>query len=257
MKKFLKILTETLEVAPDGQLRRQGESLDVQLDRWKLEQQEKAEALLVLTYSVDTAVESAPEGTLVVNTMAVLFTSPEEARRYGVATVTPLEEQAYVELREAVDPRHLTGRTLLLHPTPVALTMRHADIEVSARVGEGLDPETFGENLYRVIVADRALSKTDDPTRVVRAVKGSLQTGGVFLVLEDGYTRPDALRGFSVQGLRELLREFKISRWGVVGNALGLVHLLSGEGEWSPARVPDFLVGSERWPVHIWMVAYA
>lgn len=264
MKRYLKTLEEVLEVVPDesgGQtLRRTGESMDVQLDRWRLQQKESEERIVVIRYELSTVVEPKPfdSRSTVVNTMSILYSRMEELVPFGVMVgLDPLEWTMYQSIASKLDDRILTGRILFLCPSPLMTFTRRGDVEVSGFRRGDSDPETYGENIYDTVVADRELSRCVDPAAAVAAVKSALHDGGAFLVIEDGHANRDALRSFSLEGLDTLLKDFSVEHRNASGNALGVVHKIASGGNWIPTRLDGFLSNDSECPVYVWVLARA
>lgn len=261
MRKYLKTLQETLEIVPDGsggkRIERRGDSMDVQLDRWNLACQKREDRVIVVGHEAHTAVEPSPDSFgSIVNTVSVLYARAREAAAYGVMTLMdPLEWMMYRGIYSSLDDDVLAGRILLLAPSPLAAFTRGADIELSSRERGAADPDTFGDKIYDVIIADRVLSRSSKPQSIVEGAKRALHERGAFLVLEDGFVSPDKVCGYSLEGLCGLLEGFSVRRKAGIGNVLGVVHKIASGGKWIPTPLDRFLDDDPTWPAYLWVWA--
>lgn len=261
MRKYLKTLEETLEIVPDGsggvRIERRSESMDAQLDRWSLACQRREDRVIVVGHEIHTTVDPSPDSLgLVVNTISVLYVRAREAARYGVMTLMdPLEWAMYKGVYSSLSDDVLCGRILFLAPSPLAAFTKGADIELSSRERGAADPDTFGDNIYDVIVADRVLSRSAKPQSIIAGAHRALQDRGAFLILEDGFVSPDKVCGFSLEGLCGLLEGFSIQRKAGIGNVLGVVHKIVSGGKWIPTPLDRLLDNDSTWPAYMWVWA--
>ena len=262
MKRYLKTLEEELEVVVDGSgvytTRRCSESMDVQLDRWRMEQRAREERVTVIRYDLSTSVEGNPDGSgsTIINTMSVLYARADELIPYGViAGMDPVEWVMYETIGRQIGAGVVAGRVLFLCPSPLMRYVGHSDVEMSSRKRGESNPETYGTGIYDAVVADRELSRCIDPEAAVEAVKRALHPGGVFLVLEDGHVNRGALRAFSPEGLGVLLRGFEIAYSGTGGNTLSVIHKLSCAGSWMPTQLDPYMSPDPECPAYAWILA--
>jgi hypothetical protein len=254
VKKRLKILQEILEIVPGSEgvkLQSITDSMDVQLDRWRLEQREHNHEIVVIHYDLHTDVDiSSPDA--VVNTMSVLYCRAEDLRSYGVCSAhDPIAYQLYRDIFKQIGRRTVTGRTLFLCPSYLAMAAGSADVELSAESVEDLDPESFGDSLYDVVVADGVFSMVPDTDMVLTGIKAALHKGGRLLVVDRGYVARSSFCGFSLDGLRGLLRDFTEEKSGCAGNALGVVHKIMSADQWLPLAIENLQPDPEC-PVYVW-----
>lgn len=261
MLTYLKQLEETLIVRSEGAMERISESLDVQLDRWRLGNEAANRPAVVQGYEMHMSFETEDDTQVIVNTMTVKYKLLNEVLAYGIgARHNPLEARLYGTLQRRLKPQVLTGRVLLLCPSLMHAMLIGADAELSAAHTDDLDPEKFGTELYGLIIADRVLSRVKNPSAIMAGIYRALQRGGNLLIIEDahGHAKPEILWRFSEPTLRSLLEEYRVLEVGSCGNSRLVGHLVSGNGWWTPlpAQLQDsFEVDSPRWPVYTWALA--
>lgn len=234
MKRKIKLLTETAEINPDGRsVRRLGESMDVQLDRWRLTHKEQT---VILDYTVRTEHEpgsAGRPGALVTQAIITYMDAPD-ATRYGLSSAAdPLEKRLYFDVLERLGRERLSGRTLTLGPSPLLGGLVHAQVDRVPTDGDEIDPNALGSEMYDLVLADRVLSRSADAPALIRGIRKALRKGGLCVVIEDGYAWHGHV-AYTRMGLRRALSDFRVVYEGGRGNVLATAHKVLSYGLWAP-----------------------
>lgn len=244
---------EEERVIREGVAEVRGPSTTAEIEAWRIRCEKEGHPARV----VGAVEQTIPDGDLVKQVTTVQYVSELDLRDRGVSNrANPVEYAAYIDVYNAVESENVTGRVLMLGEPTIIYAFQKEAVEY-------YPPQEFKGGLpdkmrFSAVVLDQALSRVEEPWKLIQHARRLVNTGGLFVVFDRAVNSPGRKWSLSkpiadaaVEGMRAVAR-------GGYGGQRAFEHIQSSAWGWAPAPR-----GWQSWlergeglcPMYRWVVA--